>query len=64
VAVAGVAEDLGGILMGGDGFLKPAHLSESDPEVAERHAFAVAVAGGAEDLGGVLDLAESASALA
>src|SRR6266704_1925105 len=45
VPVAGLAEEGGGVLVGGDGLLEPPHLLQGQAEVGQRHAFAVPVAG-------------------
>ncbi len=54
MVIAGFAEDLYGVLVGGDGFVEAAYFLQREAEVVQRHAFAVAVAGFAVDGGGVL----------
>ena len=49
VTVAGLAEDGGRVLAGGDGLFEPPHLYQGAAKAVQRCAFAVAVAGLAVD---------------
>src|ERR1035441_1025212 len=54
VLVAGLPEDGGGVLVGGDRLVEPPHLPQGNAEVVQGRALAVPVAGLPEDGGGVL----------
>jgi hypothetical protein len=54
VPVAGLGEEGGGLLVGGDGAVEPPHLQQGVAEVVKRGAFAVPVAGLGEEGGGLL----------
>jgi hypothetical protein len=54
VLIAGQAEDLRGVLVGGDGLAKRPHSLQGRAEVIQRYALEATVAGLAEDLRGIL----------